>query len=174
MPSVKRSQEALEKIRKIADYQFGRGVGKVLFPSNVKTILSTKTGRIRYVTLKNRLLGTLRPTDGVFSLSIDGARRLARTKRTSLRVIVYQDVSAFVAKGKSVFAKHIVYAGTAIRPQDEVTVVNGDCSVLAVGKAVLTAKEMQVFQRGLALRVRRGVAEKRHMHVTDSQKKTLN
>lgn len=149
-------------------------MGKILFPSNVKTVLSTRTGRIRHVTLNSRLLGTLRPTDGMFSLTVDGARRLAQTKRTSLRVVVSPDIATFVAKGKSAFAKHVIHADTAIRPQDEVAVVNGDRNVLAVGKAILTAKEMRVFQRGLAVRIRRGVAEKRSRHVNATQKKTLN
>ena len=45
----------LQKIRSIANYQFGLGVGKTLFPDDVEIIHSPNTGKIRYILLKNDL-----------------------------------------------------------------------------------------------------------------------
>jgi len=42
-----------------------------------------------------------------------------------------------------------------------VVVVDGRHEVLAVGRAVLTGKEMKAFKRGVAVRVRHGTAEGR-------------
>jgi predicted RNA-binding protein (TIGR00451 family) len=152
--------ENLGKVRKIADYQLGKGVGQALFPENAKITFSRTTGRIRHIYLKGRLLATLRPTDGMFSLTINGARRLVREAcSTGLLVKVSKDSEPFIAKGKSVFAKHAFEVNPEIRPQEEVTVVGEDNKVLAVGKAVLTGREMGLFKRGIAIRVRRGVAE---------------
>ena len=38
----------LGKVRTIADYQFGKGVGTKLFPENTEIQFSPRTGRIRF------------------------------------------------------------------------------------------------------------------------------
>ena len=68
--------DALEKIRSIADYQFGRGTGKKLFPDEINIVYSKNTGKIRHIHLKKELLVTLRPTTGLFVLTLAGAKRL--------------------------------------------------------------------------------------------------
>jgi len=157
---MRKKDEVLQKIRGIADYQLGRGVGRVLFPDAVKITFSKRTGRIRHVHLGNDRLATLRPRDGMFSLTIAGAKRIRDgVKPLRLWVIVQRDAAPFVAKGRSVFAKHVVDADEEIRPQEEVIVLDEDSEVLAVGKAVLTGTEMKAFRRGVAVKVRRGVAE---------------
>lgn len=150
----------LQKIRIIADYQFGRGVGKSLFPNDVKIAFSKRTGRIRHVYLEGKLLGTLRPNDGLFSLTVEGARRLMLVKPLRYWVKVQDDVSDVVAEGRSVFAKHVVDCHEDIKPEEEVVVVDGRGEVLAVGRAVLTGREMKAFMHGVAVRVRWGVLEK--------------
>jgi len=153
-------QSTLQKIRSIADYQLGKGTGKALFPNSVRVVFSRRTGRIRHVYLNRELLATLRPTDGMFSLTVAGARRLVRSVRSlRLWVKVQKDAQPFVAKGKSVFAKHVVDANDEIRPQEEVIVIGENRGVLAVGKAVLTGREMKAFKHGVAVKVRRGVSE---------------
>ena len=150
----------LQKIRNIADYQLGKGAGKALFPNNVHVAFSRRTGRIRHIYLNHELLATLRPTDGMFSLTITGAKRLLRgVKSPRLWVKVQKDAEPFIAKGKSVFAKHVVDADDEIRPREEVIVTGENNQVLAVGKAVLTGKEMTMFKHGVAVKVRRGVSE---------------
>lgn len=153
-------KDALRRIRSVADYQFGKGVGVKLFPENVEIVRSKRTGRIRYVYLIGRRLATLRPTDGLFSLSIAGAKRIVEDVSSArCLVIVQDDVSKFIAEGGDVFAKHVVKADSSIRPKDEVIVVDESNSVLAVGRAVLSGEEMEVFQKGVAVKVRRGCLE---------------
>lgn len=152
--------EALEKTRKIADYQFGKGVGKALIPNDAKITLSRTTGRIRHIHSKGKLLATLRPTDGMFSLTINGAKRLNQDCYISYMMVeVSKDVAPFIAKGNSVFAKHVTHASAELRPYEETIIRNKNGEVLAVGKAVLTGREMMTFKRGVAVRVRRGTAE---------------
>jgi len=151
---------ALLKIRSVADYQFGKNVGKTLFPMNVEIVRSKGTGRIRYVYLKGKRLVTLRPTDGLFSLSIEGARRIIEgAKPPRMWVRVHKEATPFIIKGRSVFAKHVIDADEEIRPQEEVIVLNEENEVLAVGRSILTGREMKAFKRGVAVKVRRGVAE---------------
>jgi predicted RNA-binding protein (TIGR00451 family) len=152
---------ALQKIRCVADYQFGKDVGAKLFPDTVSIVYSKNTGKIRYIHLNETLLATLRPTTGLLALTIAGAKQLARTVNPiPYWVKVHDDAEPFVAKGRSAFAKHVTDADPEIRPQDEVIVISSRNEVLAVGRALLSGTEMLSFSRGTAVRVRRGMTEK--------------
>lgn len=154
--------EALKRIRATADCQFGKGTGAKLFPNNVEIEYSRNTGRLRYIYLDGKRLATLRPTDGLFSLSIEGARCiLENPKSVKCCVKVRKDVSKFIAEGGNVFAVHVVKVNNDVRAKDEVIVVDDKGRLLAVGRAVLSAAEMPAFKIGVAVKVRRGVAEER-------------
>jgi uncharacterized protein with predicted RNA binding PUA domain len=149
-------EDALMRIRRIADYQFGKGVGVRLFPAGVKISFSKATGRIRYVSLGGERLATLRPTDGLLSISVSAARLLAENSRSArCFVTVRGDVAKFIAEGGDVFAVHVVKVDDAVRAKDEV-VVDGDNRVLAVGRALLSGLEMRAFKTGVAVKVRHG------------------
>ena len=153
--------DALQKIRSIADYQFGRDAGNKLFPDEVRIVYSKNTGKIRHIHLKEELLATLRPTTGLFVLTLAGAKRITReVKPPRYWVKIHDEAEPFVSKGRSTFAKHVIDADAEIRPHEEVIVINTKNEVLAVGRALLSGKEMKEFSRGMAVRVRRGVAEK--------------
>lgn len=151
----------LEKIRSIADYQFGKGVGKLLFPEGVEIVYSKATGRIRHVYFNGELLATLRPMDGLFSLTFAGAKRIAESMKPLKNwVKVQKDVKSFVSEGKSVFAKHVEDADSDIRPFQEVIVLDDLGEVLGVGRALLSGEEMKAFKRGVAVKIRKGSLKK--------------
>ena len=155
------SMDALQKIQSVADYQFGKNAGTKLFPDTVNIVYSKNTGKIRHIHLKKEMLATLRPTTGLFILTIAGAKRLMReVNPPSCWVKVDNDAEPFVSKGRSTYAKHVIDADPTIRPNTEVVVINKKDEVLAVGRALLTGTEMTQFNRGIAVRVRRGAAEK--------------
>ena len=144
----------------MADYQFGKGVGAKLFPENVEIAYSKRTGRIRYIYLNGKRLATLRPTDGLFSLSIKGAKRIAENAGSAkCFVTVQNNVSRFIAEGGDVFAVHVVKADDEIRSKDEVIVVDEGGRVLAVGRSVFSSEEIKSFKVGVAVKVRRGCKE---------------
>jgi len=150
-------ENAVRQIRSIADYQFGKDVGIKLFPENVKILYSKATGRIRYVNLNGERLATLRPTDGLLSLSVTAAKRIVENARfAQCFVTVQNDVARFVADGSDVFAAHVVKADTEIHAKDEVIVVDETGKVLAVGRALLSSAEMKAFKTGVAVKVRHG------------------
>jgi predicted RNA-binding protein (TIGR00451 family) len=156
-------ENPLTRIRSTANYQFGKGVGVKLFPENVTVEYSKATGRIRYVYLNGTRLATMRPTDGLLSLSITAARLIAENRGfAKCFVMVRQDVSEFIADGGDVFAAHVVKADEAIRAKDEVIVVDEAEQVLAVGRAVLSASEMTAFKTGVAVKVRHGLEKTKH------------
>jgi len=151
---------SLKRVRSIADFQFGKDVGAKLFPKNVEIAYSKRTGRIRYVFLEGKRLATLRPTSGLFSLSIAGAKRVAKNAVSAKCFVTVKDaVSKFIAEGGDVFAVHVINANKEVHSKDEVIVVDERNEVLAVGKAVLSSEEMKTFKRGVAVKVRRGCLE---------------
>ena len=153
-------ENSLTKVRAIADYQFGKGVGIQLFPSNVEIQYSPRTGRIRFINLNGERLATLRPTDGVLSLSIEAAVFMAeKTPFAKCFVTVKNEVSKFIAEGGDVFAVHVVKVDEEVRAKDEVIALDEDGQVLAVGRTILSSEEMMAFKTGVAVKVRHGSKE---------------
>ncbi len=147
----------LNRIRGIANYQFDKEIGRTFFPDEIEIALSKKTGRIRHIYLNGTLIATLRPTDGLFSLTVNGAKRLSSIIGPfRFRVIVQTEVEKFAKEGRNIFARHVANADIEIRPGEEVIVTNEKDEVLAVGRALLTGREMLSFKRGVAVKTRRG------------------
>ena len=145
----------LMKLRAVADYLFDKSVGGMLFPDGIKVVKTL--GRIRQVWLGDEILCSIRASDGFIVLNRRGAE-LAHSalKPPRLRVTVSDDAAPFVARGKTVFAKHVVAADPEIRPAEEVLVVDRHDRLLASGKALLSGDEMVAFKVGKAVVVRRG------------------
>ncbi|MCK4811251.1 MAG: pseudouridine synthase, partial [Methanosarcinales archaeon] len=81
----------------MADYQFGSGAGRALFPDDVTYKLSS-TGRIRQVMQGNEHVATLRASDNRFTLGRLGASRLHTSlPRPAMRVVVTGDAVPFVS-----------------------------------------------------------------------------
>ncbi|RLI73257.1 pseudouridine synthase [Archaeoglobales archaeon] len=150
-------EDNLKIVRTIADYQFGRGAGKALFPKTCKFVLSPSSGRIRQIVDGVRI-ATMKADSGWFTLGIEGARRLHKAfEYPKLRVVVLNEVAEFIAKGKNVFAKHVVDVDKNIRANDEVIVVDEDDNLLATGKCVISACEILEMDRGVAVSIRQGI-----------------
>ena len=153
-------ENSLAKVRCIADYQFGKGVGEQLFPDDIEIKYSPRTGRIRYINLNGERLATLRPTDGVLSLSLKAAVFMAeKTPFAKCFVTVQTGVSKFIAAGGDVFAVHVVKVDAAVGAKDEVIALDEDGQVLAVGRTMLSSQEMKAFKTGVAVKVRHGSKE---------------
>lgn len=153
-------ENQLGRVRSTADYQFGKGVGTKLFPDDVEIQLSPRTGRIRYINLNGQRLATLRPTDGLLSLSIMAAQAMAKNSPDAqCFVTVQNDVAKYITAGGDVFAVHVVKVSPEVRAKDEVIVMNEDKKVLAVGRATLSNEEMLAFKVGVAVKVRHGSKE---------------
>jgi predicted RNA-binding protein (TIGR00451 family) len=146
----------LARLRAVADYQFGRGAGAALFPNDTRVEYSRNTGKPRHLYADGELVANYRPNDSLYTVTIAGARRLAAIEGFRYTVRVRDDVVEYVEQGRNVFAKHVVDAGEAIRPGDEVVVIDGSGEVVAVGKSKMNRGDMLSFKTGAAVRVRRG------------------
>ncbi|MCV0412405.1 PUA domain-containing protein [Nitrosarchaeum sp.] len=140
------------KLKYTLDALFGSGVSKYL-PKNIEIVFSRKTGRIKTVSEKGKLLCTLR-IDGGLAISPYFAQILLKSKKFKENCLeVNQEAAPFVQDGKSVFCKHVVWCGKNIRIASDTPVLYKN-KVIAVGKAVLSSEMISDFNRGMAVRVR--------------------
>ena len=140
------------KLKHTLDALFGNGVSKYL-PKNIEIVFSRKTGRIKTVSEKGKLLCTLR-IDGGLAISPYFAQVLLKNKKFKENCLeVNQDAAPFVQDGKSVFCKHVVWCGKNIQIASDTPVLYKN-KVIAVGKAVLSSEMISDFNRGMAVRVR--------------------
>ena len=153
-------EKPVDKVRMIADYQLGRGVGIKLFPDDIEIQLSPRTGRIRYINLNGERLATLRPTDGLLSLSVKAAQTITeKIPEAKCFVTVKNDVVEYIAKGGDIFAVHVVAVDAEIGAKDEVVAVDENRKVLAVGRTQLSSSEIRAFKTGVAVKTRHGANE---------------
>lgn len=146
----------LQRVRIIADFQFGNGAGSGIFPDDCEFIFS-RTGRVRQVIWNATRLATLRASDGRLTLGMAGAIRLHQAlPPPAYRVCIMPDVAEFILQGKNAFCKHVIAADPAIRSGDEVLVVTRGDELIATGMALLSGQEMLVFNYGGAVKVRQG------------------
>ena len=147
----------LKRVRMMADYQFGKGTGAVLFDENA-TFLLSKTKRIRQVHSGGERIATVRALDGFFTLSMKGAERLhSFLKAPAMRVVVTEDAAPFVAKGKTAFCKHVSSIDSNIRAMEEILVTDPNDKLLATGQLVLSPEEVLFSETGPAVLIRSGI-----------------
>jgi len=142
-----------EMVKGAVDYQFGAGCGDALEPFTV--VRSRKTGRVRRVEREGRPLGAIRSRDFFFLPSLEGALLIKEhLAYPSLRVVVSDDASPFVSRGRSLFAKFVDSCDPEIIPGQEVFLVDGDDQLIATGTTTMNAREMMSFRVGVAVKVR--------------------
>ena len=140
------------KLQQSLDALFGSGSSKYL-PKDIDIILSRKTGRIRTVSHKGKLLCTLR-INGSLAISIDFAQILLQSKTFRDNCIeINKEAAPFVMEGRSVFCKHVVWCGKNVRIASD-TPILFENQVIAVGRSILSSKMMSDFNRGVAIKVR--------------------
>ncbi|MHC1594083.1 MAG: PUA domain-containing protein [Methanotrichaceae archaeon] len=149
----------LRRARMIADFQFGRGSGWALFPEGTTYKLSN-TKRLRYLYSADERIATVRAKDGLLTLSMLGARRLYdHLSAPRLRVTASQEAAPYVARGGTLFSKHVTEVDPEIRAGEEVLVVDEEGGLIATGKAHLSPEEMILMNRGPAVKIRKGADE---------------
>ncbi|MFO8114416.1 MAG: PUA domain-containing protein [Halorubrum sp.] len=162
--------DALADLRTGADYQFGAGAGRALFPPDEPlTLRRSSGGRPRQVIVGDvddtpgssegdRLVSY--GTDGRFTLGVAGGRRVREAfDPPRHRVVVGEESEPFVREGRNAFAKFVTAADDEIRPGDEVLVVDESDALFAVGRAELAGAEAEAFASGVAVKVRNGVGD---------------
>ena len=140
------------KLKYTIDALFGVGISRHL-PKQIEFFFSKRTGRIREVYHKQKLLCTSR-IDGGLAISPYFAQILMKSKKFSENCVeIDNDSKPFVEDGRSVFCGHVVWCGKNIRIQGEVPVLYRN-KVIAVGKAILSSKMIRGQTIGVAVKIR--------------------
>ena len=140
------------KLEHSLDALFGNGVSKYL-PKDIEITFSRKTGRIRTVSQKGKILCTLR-IDGGLAISTYFAQILVKTKSFKENCIeVNSDAAPFVMEGRSVFCKHVTKCGKKVKISADTPILFKN-KVIAVGRAILSSEMISDFNQGVAVKVR--------------------
>ncbi len=139
----------LRMIRARLTWQFDGEVASALLSGNVEVGYGSKR-RIRYVYLDGNLILTLRPGDGLFSITITAGDIIRKaTDPPRYRVIVKRGE----IKG-SVFASYVKAMDPALRPGDEAIVVDDNDILIGVGRVRVPANMINGLSRGEVVRLK--------------------
>jgi len=152
-------EEYLMQCRAVMHYQFGERAADAILSIPIFTVSSKNTHKLRSVFHNERQLLFFRTSDGLFSLKFEGGKVLhSALPFPKLRVICTSEAAPFVSSGRTLFSKFAVDADPALLPGDECLVVNEADELLAVGRTLLSGKEIMQFRKGVAVEVREGQA----------------
>jgi conserved protein with predicted RNA binding PUA domain len=140
------------KLKHTIDALFGNGTSKNL-PKTLNMTFSKKNGRIKEVYSDKALLCTLR-IDGGLAITPHFAQLLLKNKKFRENCIgIDEESKPFVQEGKSVFCKHVTWAGKNVLAGSDVPVLF-DNKVVAVGRAIVNSDMMLSLKRGVAVKIR--------------------
>ena len=138
---VNRREKTLHELRSIAKYQFGEN-GDKFIPDNVKT----KGMYHKRILSNGTQLALLNKDYGLFRLNLAGGEIL---KDLGIHIVNID----FDLQTNTVFAPGIEKADHKILPNDEVAVVRDD-TVVGVGRAVMTGREMEECRNGIGVKLK--------------------
>jgi archaeosine synthase len=136
-------------LRTIADFQFGKGAGLLLLPDHVR--ISGHQGLGLRVRLEGKHLVTFRPETGLLTLSLAAGERMSNHTNN---VVVFDGERI---QGSTIFALGISHANPAIRPNEEVLIVNKDGRLIAIGTSYLPGPLLVEMNRGKGIKIRQKV-----------------
>ena len=141
---INRREKTLHELRSIAKFQFGKN-GAEFIPDNVKT----KGMYHKRILSNGTQLALLNKDYGLYRLNLPGGEIL---KDLGIHIVEID----FDLTTNTVFAPGIEKADHKIVPNDEVVIVKDD-SVVGVGKAIMTGREMEECTNGIGVKIKHRV-----------------
>ncbi|MEA4956987.1 hypothetical protein SDC9_07533 [bioreactor metagenome] len=138
---VKGRDRLLNELRSIAIYQFGIAGGEFIQDNTISKGLYH-----RRIFNDSKQIALLNKDTGFYSLRLPGGEIL---KNLGINIIEID----FELKTNTLFAPGIQKADRNIIPNDEVVIIRND-EVVGVGKAVLSGKEMEELNNGVAVKIK--------------------
>ncbi len=149
-----------KRVKSVSHMQFGSDISSILFDGDISFVKSKKTLKIRNVLVNGNHVVSMRASDGLFTLKLDGGKKIhAQSSRPRFRVTIDDDAVPFVKEGKSVFSKFVTSVDNGLRPYDECIVVSKKDEFLAIGQCLLSPVEMNTFQFGQAVKIREHITQ---------------
>ncbi|HMA83058.1 MAG TPA: tRNA guanosine(15) transglycosylase TgtA [Candidatus Thermoplasmatota archaeon] len=143
------------KVRAVAQMQFGLDIAPILLNGVLSLVKSKKTSKIRNVFVDGAHVVSMRASDGLFTLKLNGGKKIHKySSSPRFRVVIDDDAVPFVKEGKSVFSKFVSSVDSRLRPYDECIVVSKKDEILAIGQCLISPCEMGRFRFGQAVKIR--------------------
>ncbi|MEE9151770.1 MAG: phosphoadenosine phosphosulfate reductase family protein [Thermoplasmata archaeon] len=165
-------EQDLQLIRGIIDGQFGSGCGDKLVPENKIVILNKAPAidRMDEIIIEGKVLGALRydPGDGYMVILRMHAAQAIEKNLTKNWVVVDDGAVRPIAKGANALAVGVVRTYPDIVKGEEAVVLSPDKRAIAIGKAMMTGKNM-VGNRGVAVKTRWYGSEEKHLFLSSGQ-----
>ena len=154
-------EEDIETLLNLLIYFYGihaRQAINYLDLSSVKFCYSRSTGRLRSIVQGSEELAFIRPSDFRLIPRIAMAMILQKVlPYPKSRVVVINEIVDDILEGHTVFSKHVIGGDPAIRPGDEVLIVNEEDKLIGVGRALISFEAMITAFMGPAVQIREKV-----------------
>ncbi|UCE11600.1 MAG: phosphoadenosine phosphosulfate reductase family protein [Candidatus Thorarchaeota archaeon] len=141
------------------DRQFGQGVGIHLLPST-KPIVLNKVSAIDAmyeIIVDGHILGRLRfeipESHYTFVPTLEGGRRIGEVSSRKW-ILCHDEVLKYLKDGANLMLPGVADFDSNVEVDDEVWVKNSEGSVIAVGKARMSGKQMEASEKGFAVKIR--------------------
>lgn len=146
------SGRVIERIHAILTFQFSEAVANSLISGHISYRLAR--GDVREVYRDGELILVRRPTDGLFSISIEAGKAIKRAEPyPRFRIVIRGDREI---RG-SILARDIIEVDPGLKPGDEVVIVDKGDNLVGVGRVRVPPIMLNGLDRGEVARVRRRV-----------------
>lgn len=134
------------RFQAIADYQYGPGTGKILFPSSIK--VKGKYPRNLNIFYDKKQLATFRTAEGLLSISPEHAQLIVKQSLVKL------EFGAEKIVGSSIFAPGVIKADNAILPKDEILIIHAD-EVIGTATSLVSGVDINKMSSGSVAKVKK-------------------
>ncbi|MCQ2071094.1 MAG: tRNA-guanine transglycosylase, partial [archaeon] len=150
----------VQRAKAVARYQFGLEAAEALFREPIELKKSRKTGKIRNVISDGEHVLSMRAGDGMYTLRMEGAKRIiAAVPAPHMRMVVADDSVPFVSQGRNAMCQFTKSVDMDLVPMDEVILVDKDDKPVATGRMLLVGSEIFSMKKGIAVKVRSGSSD---------------
>jgi predicted RNA-binding protein len=129
----------------LADYHFGKGIGKEFF---TKCKIKGKPYLPQRIFKDKEQLGVIQPTSGKLLLSMKTGEILAKKN------IYYIKTDTEKLEGSTLFAVAVTDVDEKIRPSDDIVILSSKGELLAVGWALMAGRDIIKQKRGSVAKIR--------------------
>ncbi|GAI81678.1 unnamed protein product, partial [marine sediment metagenome] len=143
---IDRLSHYARRFQAIADYQYGPGTGKILFPSGIK--VRGKYPRNLNIFYDKKQLATFRTAEGLLSISPEHAQLIVEQSLVKL------EFGAEKIVGSSIFAPGVLKADNAILPKDEILIIHAD-EVIGTATSLVSGVDINKMSSGSVAKVKK-------------------
>ncbi|MHA1590931.1 MAG: DUF5591 domain-containing protein, partial [Candidatus Heimdallarchaeaceae archaeon] len=142
----------IRRMQAVADFEYGSGIGEILFPYSVK--IKGKYPRDQQIYKDNEHIATYVTRSGYLSLFPKYANLILSKTENIL------EFGANRVSGSNIYAPGVVHANNRIQPNDEIFIVHEN-QIIATATALVSGSDMNKMTSGIVAEVKKKVRSKK-------------